>query len=134
LLSPDKLKKVLEKKTPIKTTDYSVFKNGCMLFEEEDKETTNCKRCNEPRYLPNSFSPVRTMQLQSVGQQVASMLAVSKTRELMRYRSQYQPEVGVYKDYFDGETYKMHQRNGLFSGEDDVAVGHVCRWFYCNEE
>jgi hypothetical protein len=62
------------------------------------------------------------MQLQSVGQQVASMLAISKTRKLMRYRSQYQSEVGLYKDYFDGETYKMHQRNGLFSGEDDVAL------------
>lgn len=95
-----------------------------MLFDEEDQETTECKnaQCKEARYLTDGVTPRRTMKMLSVGQQVAAMLANPKTRELMKYRSEYVSNTGIYKDYFDGEAYKEYQGQGLFSGDDDVAL------------
>lgn len=112
----------MKKKTPIKPMLYEVCVNGCMLFLESDKTTTQCnnRECNEPRY--HNGVARRYMKMLPIGLQIAAMLANPSTRELMLYRSQYYSQANVYEDYFDGDSYKKLKQQGLFTGDHDVAL------------
>ena len=75
-----------------------------MMFQKDDIASKTCKYCNESRYQKEGeHKPVNAFQMLSIGDQIALSLSQSSTRELMKYRSQYQSEPGVYKDTFDGE-------------------------------
>lgn len=113
----------MERETPVKTTSYEVCINGCMLYQKDDTSTVQCQNvdCKEPRFSTEG-SLRREMKMLPIGQQMASMLANSATRELMKYRHNYNPVAGIYQDYFDGSAYKELVRQGFFDGEDDIAL------------
>jgi hypothetical protein len=123
---PDTLDRVLKKKTNIECHMKEVCTKGCMLFEEDDIETIYCKNpaCKEPRFDTDG-RPRRRMNMLSVAEQVAKMLANNDTRQLMRYRHNYQSIEGEYKDYFDGAAYKVFSQDGpgkIFTGKDDIPM------------
>ena len=102
---------------------YDICRNGCRLYPKLDKDTLECEHCGEERYTGEALKPAKQMKIMSVGDQVASFLANDDMRDLMKYRHNYQHEVGVYKDYFDGQEYRsLLTTTDLFSSEDDVAL------------
>jgi hypothetical protein len=122
---PDTLHLALKKKTAIESKSRQVCVNGCMLFEDDDVETVICKNpsCQENRF-DDEGKPRRFMKMLSIGEQVSRMLANDETRQMMRYRHNYESIEGVYKDYFDGAAYKVFSQGSgqIFTGKDDVAM------------
>lgn len=123
VLYEDTLKDHLKKKVPVRSYIYEACINGCMMFQKDDIASKTCKYCNESRYQKEGeHKPVNAFQMLSIGDQIALSLSQSSTRELMKYRSQYQSEPGVYKDTFDGERYKDLLKRNFFRNENDVAL------------
>lgn len=118
----DTLENRLARRLPVQSHQYEVCSNGCELFQKNDTQTTSCPKCKPPRYTETN-RPVRQMKMFSIGDQIARLLSNKKTRDLMKYRSNYRSQDGVYKDVFDGKEYKdLKENTDLFSGEDDVAL------------
>ena len=123
VLFQDTLERRLAKKTKVTSHQYDICPNGCKLYQKLDQDTLECEHCGKARYTGQDLKPVKQMKIMSVGDRVASFLANNDMRDLMKYRHNYQHEVGVYKDYFDGQEYRsLLNTTDLFSSEDDVAM------------
>lgn len=125
---------VTKKKSPVKPVKYEICKNGCMLFPKDDSSVIVCKneKCKEPRFT-NDMNIRREMAMVPVGQQMSMMLSNPKTRELMKYRSQYQSKPSTYEDYFDGQCYKDLQAAGHLLDENEIALAMFVDGFSCTK-
>ena len=74
----------------LQANEYSICKNGCMLYNDNDKETKFCKNedCKEARFTLDG-APVRKMKMSSLAKITSLWLANDKTRDLMQYRYKY---------------------------------------------
>jgi hypothetical protein len=99
--------------------------NGCMLFGDDDiSRQPAVKILHVKKVVLITMVTLAAIKMLSVGKQVAKILANTKTRNMVRYRHNYESINGVYKDCFDDAAYKVFSQDldRIFDDEDDVAM------------
>lgn len=119
LLTPYKAEKTAMQIYPIKGLSYDICINGCELFSTNEDI---CSFCGERRYKDfEKKIPKNTMTYLPLGGQLATFIANTEIREMLRYRFNREiPENGMKTDIFDGENIKNVSH--LFRGELDIAL------------
>ena len=114
---------LLKSKLNFKGQVYDVCKNGCKLYDPNDS-TEHCEHCNEKRFEHNKpEKPKAVMNILSIGECLAQMLADTNTNQLLKYRSERENIPGEFSDIFDGQNYKDLLQKGFFSNPNDIAIG-----------
>jgi hypothetical protein len=121
-LHQDTFKARMKAKLPIDTHRYSVCPSGCLLYQV-DETTECCPFCKKSRTKADNSTPAAEMQMFSVGDQLARLLAIDDYREKVRYTEEFVHEEGVYKDYFSGSAFRDLVRRGVVDTSKDLCIG-----------
>jgi hypothetical protein len=121
-LHQDTFKARMKEKLPIDTHKYSVCPSGCLLYQID--ETTECCRfCKKRRTKDDNTTAAAEMQMFSVGDQLARLLAIDEYREKVKYGQEFFHEEGVYKDYFSGSVFRDLVDRGVIDMYTDICMG-----------
>lgn len=134
--SPDQVKRLMKKAQDI-TKQYSVCKNGCYLFGD-DEESAVCpnQQCNEDRFKAGSRVPQQEMTCVSIGAALANMLYDEETRDLFTYKSDCDSsnEDESFNDIFSGQSYKELYTSGVIKSSDICLVIYVDGYAHKNKK
>lgn len=120
-----RVRTLLKEATNVMAHEYDVCINGCKLFNITSDER-QCPHCQQNRFKAVnsglSTTPVQTMKMMSVGDQLSKLLSDDDTRKSLKYSSDRESLPGYITDYFDGENFKTFKSNCKFTSPEDIAM------------